>query len=333
MRVSLSDIQTCPWNTVGFIAATFPDNTTWRGTGFLVEPHTILTAAHVVYNEDRGGYAESVLFVPAQFQFEEGEFPLIAPYGLRHAVEVRVNQQYIDVWQAGYTGDMLEHDYAGVFIDQPFTDITDYITPRFDHTPPYIHTAGYPREVQEETESYSQWYSHGEVVEVHPLVLTYVADTSGGHSGAPVWRESFWWWLRGFSAIHAFPDPSWNAGPRLVSENRDLIEEWMEWVPSGVDGLVYDAYTGWPLSGAAVEVLHETGKVAYTNSGGYYEIVLPPGTYTLTASYPTFYEKTHTVEVVEGEYTTRHFALDPKFPGYPIPLVIPDALEEGSTSP
>lgn len=131
VRVSLSDIQTCPWNTVGFIAATFPDNTTWRGTGFLVEAHTILTAAHVVYNEDRGGYAESVLFVPAQFQFEEGEFPLIAPYGLRHAVEVRVNQQYIDVWQAGYTWDMLEHDYAGVFIDQPFTDITDYITKTF----------------------------------------------------------------------------------------------------------------------------------------------------------------------------------------------------------
>ena len=181
---------------------------------------------------------------------------------------------------------------------------------------------------EEETESYSQWYSHGEVVEVHPLVLTYVADTSGGHSGAPVWRESFWWWLRGFSAIHAFPDPSWNAGPRLVSENRDLIEEWMEWVPSGVDGLVYDAYTGWPVSGAAVEV-HETGKVAYTDSGGYYKIVLPPGSYTLTASYPTLEDKTYTVVVYPNRLTRRDFVLEQEYSGMPIPLVIPgDGLVE-----
>jgi len=80
--------------------------------------------------------------------------------------------------------------------------------------------------------------------------------------------------------------------------------------------------------------VHETGKVAYTDSGGYYRIVLPPGSYTLTASYLTFYDKTYyNVQVVEGGLTQRHFSLDPKFPGYPIPLVIPDALEEGSTSP
>ncbi len=130
VRITLSEIQTYPWNTIGYIESTFPVGITTRGTGFLVKAHTILTAAHVVYSEDRGGYAESVLFAPAQFQSEEGE-PWIRPYGYRDAVEVAVNQEYIDVWQAGYTWDMLEHDYAGVFIDQPFTDITDYITKTF----------------------------------------------------------------------------------------------------------------------------------------------------------------------------------------------------------
>lgn len=154
-------------------------------------------------------------------------------------MEARVAQQYIDAWDPDGNLDMLEHDYAGVFISQPFTDIADYITPRFNHTPPYIHTSGYPAEVQGEEWSLSQWHSEGAVVEVFPRLLTYVADTSGGHSGSPVWRESFWWWLRGFSAIHAFGTQVANGGPRLVTENQDLIQEWMAWEPpSGVKGYV-----------------------------------------------------------------------------------------------
>jgi len=57
--------------------------------------------------------------------------------------------------------------------------------------------------------------------------------------------------------------------------------------PTGVYGLVYDADTGWCLVGASVEV-HETGQAVYTDSGGTYSVSLHPGTYTLTASYPTF---------------------------------------------
>jgi len=74
-----------------------------------------------------------------------------------------------------------------------------------------------------------------------------------------------------------------------------------------------------PLQGARVDV-HETGGYAFTDYYGYYEIILPPGSYTLTASYPTFYDKTYTAEVVEGEYAWLVFALDPMYPGYPIPL-------------
>ena len=92
----------------------------------------------------------------------------------------------------------------------------------------------------------------------------------------------------------------------------------------GVEGLVFDAYTGYPLSGAWVEV-EGTTDTAYTNYGGYYVIHLEPGTYTLTASYPTFYDKTYyNVQVIEGEFTVLHFALDPMFPGFPIPLDTPE---------
>jgi len=86
----------------------------------------------------------------------------------------------------------------------------------------------------------------------------------------------------------------------------------------GVTGLVWDAYSGYPLQNAQIEV-EGTGYWVYSDSGGYYEILLAPGTYTLTGSYPLFYSKAYTVEVVQGEFTTRNFALDPMYPGYPIP--------------
>lgn len=96
--------------------------------------------------------------------------------------------------------------------------------------------------------------------------------------------------------------------------------------PTGVYGLVYDADTGWYLVGASVEV-HETGQAVYTDSGGTYSVSLHPGTYTLTASYPHFHSKTHTVEVFQGEFTERNFALEPIWPGMPIPVDDGDPLK------
>ena len=87
----------------------------------------------------------------------------------------------------------------------------------------------------------------------------------------------------------------------------------------GVGGLVFDSYSGWPLQGAEV-LVHETGHVAYSAPGGSYRILLGPGAYTLTAVYPLVDEETRTVQVVSGEFATLSFALDPMYPGYPIPM-------------
>lgn len=93
--------------------------------------------------------------------------------------------------------------------------------------------------------------------------------------------------------------------------------------PSGVKGLVWNAETGWPLSGAKVEA-HGTGHQVFTNAYGYYELPLPPGTYTLTASYVMFYDTTYTVQVFRNTFTEWHFVLEPMYPGMPIPLgVVP----------
>lgn len=98
----------------------------------------------------------------------------------------------------------------------------------------------------------------------------------------------------------------------------------------GYVGYSWPPYGAFPLQGAKVEV-RETGAYALTNQYGYYEIPLNPGSYTLTASYPTLHDKTYyNVQVILGEYTTVNFVLEQMFPGFPIPLGIPgDGLPEG----
>lgn len=100
--------------------------------------------------------------------------------------------------------------------------------------------------------------------------------------------------------------------------------------PSGVEGYVgvSTSYGAIPLHGAKVEV-HETGDYAFTDYYGYYEILLPPESYTLTASYLTFDDKTYTVKVYPNTLTQRNFVLEQMYPGMPIPLAVPrDGLVE-----
>lgn len=115
----------------------------------------------------------------------------------------------------------------------------------------------------------------------------------------------------------------------LVAPYAVFAGDTMQKVVPGVMGYVRIStpYGAIPLQGAKVEV---AGDYAYTNSSGYYEILLPPGSYTLTASYFTFYDKTYTVAVYPNRLTRRDFVLEQEYPGMPYPLGVPgDGLPEG----
>jgi hypothetical protein len=98
----------------------------------------------------------------------------------------------------------------------------------------------------------------------------------------------------------------------------DWVTDTMECGVNGYVGANIPPYGTFPLQGARVEV-HETGAYDFTDQNGYYEISLPPGTYTLTASYFTFDDQTYyNVQVASCEFTQRTFALQQTRPG-PIP--------------
>jgi TonB-dependent receptor len=78
---------------------------------------------------------------------------------------------------------------------------------------------------------------------------------------------------------------------------------------STIEGIVRDAQTGEPLPGANV-VLLKTSLGASTDLTGRYVIRnIPPGTYTLRATYIGYKDRELTVQVVEGETQKQEFRL------------------------
>ncbi len=150
------------------------------------------------------------------------------------------------------------------------------------------------------------------------VLATY--DSFSGDSGSPV----FWEDPGGYDAIilgthvgrQPPPDYEWAVYSPVEGIAFDLG---LDGFPlQGVTGLVWDAYSGYPLQNAQIEV-EGTGYWVYSQSGGSYTILLGPGQHTLTASYPLFKPETHTVQVSYNEFTTRNFALEPMHPGQPYP--------------
>jgi V8-like Glu-specific endopeptidase len=66
-----------PYVSICYVESEWPDGTFTRGSGVVIGVNDVLTAAHVVYNADRGGFATSVTVYPAA----DTEPYLVEPYG------------------------------------------------------------------------------------------------------------------------------------------------------------------------------------------------------------------------------------------------------------
>ncbi len=83
--------------------------------------------------------------------------------------------------------------------------------------------------------------------------------------------------------------------------------------PTGtLAGTVTDQSTGSPIAGASVHVVGPTDRTTFTGADGTYSLVLPVGTYDVTASHFGYVSETASgVVVSEGATTTQDFALTP----------------------
>lgn len=201
-----------------------------RATGFLVSPHAILTNGHVVWDEEKRELARNLAIVPGQYESALG---VEQPAGTRTAVRLATNPGWVATRK-------IEFDYAAAFFETPFPGISTFMPLAFDVSPAagsMVQVAGYPQDVGK-TVSKSQWTHSDKVVAVLGRLLRYKVDTSPGNSGGPVWQVLGGGQVRAI-AVHSTGDTTnnGNSGARLVSQNLELIAEWMRWTPQTRSGL------------------------------------------------------------------------------------------------
>ncbi len=226
-RVTEAACRNYPLNTVGYIVSDY-GTASFRGSGFLVGPHTVLTNAHNLYSSEYGGWYKQVSFFPGQFQaYKDG--PITRPYGQREAIDGAVPNLYRENEDQLFLSNA--YDYGALFIEIPFEGITTFMPLEFDYSPNTISIAGYPSEVHEELQSNAMWLSSGPVINIEDRELDYLADVTRGTSGGPVFVRNDATGDGRIVGLVAQGRVSYNTGPRLTYHNKALIEAWMQWMP------------------------------------------------------------------------------------------------------
>jgi len=73
----VTDRSALPYSAVCYITVTFPDGLSVRGSGVIVGPNDVLTAMHVLYYEEHGGWAVNVSVSPGA-----DTLPSVTPFGV-----------------------------------------------------------------------------------------------------------------------------------------------------------------------------------------------------------------------------------------------------------
>ncbi|MBI4616872.1 MAG: hypothetical protein HY720_24880 [Planctomycetes bacterium] len=211
-----------PWNTVCCVK--IGEYGRGRGSAVLVGPYVALTAGHVVYSAAKEEWHTIYSIAPGQYATESD---VVQPYGTKTPCRLATNTGHQE------TGDT-KYDYGALFISSSFS-ITTYMPLVFEYDPSYVNCAGYPSEDCnfEDRYDYSEmWYDSGDVTDVDSRVLYYDFFLGGGASGCPVWVYSSSKGRRLVGINVAHNGDGEGIACRLVSQNEDLIEEWLDWAPS-----------------------------------------------------------------------------------------------------
>ena len=220
--IDQSKTATYPYNNIGLLDVSFPSSY-MRSTAFLVSPRLALTNAHNIYSSEIGGWYDKIEFAPGTY---EDDWPnKIKPFSTLSPTDVMIDETYFE-----YENDKdssVKYDYAALFFDEPFYDISTFIPLEFNHLPAKLSVIGYPGVVQG-IDTLDMWQSDGEIIYHNEHLLFYDAYTSGGNSGSPVLAYNQQADTYRVVAIHAFSSPGYfSGGPHFNDQNQAVIEKWI----------------------------------------------------------------------------------------------------------
>lgn len=229
-----------PYRSVAYVSVVFPDGTSGWGTGSIVGRNDVLTAGHVLYDADHGGYATQVTVTPAS---QGGS----APYGVITSTHLDVNSDFVN-------NRTYDSDFGLITTATNIGDSTGWMaiggTVSSGST---ISTAGYPSDRYNGTGMIAET---GHVAGTTSTRVIFDSDIDGyfGQSGSAVWTTDAAHGTRSIVSLFDYISYTTNIGPALT-------------------GLNYLTVVGWTMSNDAMAP-HKQGPSSDFDGDGRSDIVL-----------------------------------------------------------
>lgn len=231
-RVIVPDTATTPWRCICHLEVEYEAGPVGFGTGFIIGPKAVLTAAHVIHNVGKNRKARNIRVIP-------GRNGSTAPYGYFVASldRCRIPDQWVQS-SADNPSAAAAADYAIIpFPDQPERDglpsaerLGYFGLKCFEDAESerkaemlFVNNAGYPYEADKPYGTL--WYNAGRVRNMGDTFIEYMVDTEGGQSGSPVYFYDEEKKQRYVIAVHTTGDFV-NRGLRITREIFAQIKEW-----------------------------------------------------------------------------------------------------------
>ncbi len=173
-RTAIADTTTYPFSAVGQILAYYGTEI-HSGTGAMIGNNTVITAAHIVYDQTLG-YPDSMDFIPARNGTDK-------PFGTITVIASSVPQQWIQSGNENFDIGVLT--IATAIADEtgtlPYGVVSD--STLAGHT---LQSAGYPSDLDNGNSMYS---APGPYLGIEGNMLLEEIDTEPGQSGSPIWLQ------------------------------------------------------------------------------------------------------------------------------------------------
>jgi glutamyl endopeptidase len=179
-RVPVSDTRAYPYAAIGQVRA-FWGAQGYAGTGVLVGPDRIVTAAHCAYRAELGGWPDLVMFVP-------GRNATVRPYGTVQATRFVVPIEYTQTALPRY-------DVAVVTLETAVGEDTGWLPLAAADLDPAglvnlsVHSAGYPADAPGGAPADSLFAADGSLLSYATGLLQTDVDAVVGQSGSPIWFD------------------------------------------------------------------------------------------------------------------------------------------------
>jgi V8-like Glu-specific endopeptidase len=225
-RLPLSGTARFPWSAIGMIQTDVTDFVdgngdvgpgVFLGTGVLIGPRTVLTAAHVAL--PGGRRPEAIFFIPGKDGRNE-------PFGRIPVVAIHEEDGYLPDQDA-------DHDIALLRLESPIGHVTGWLPVEVPRevfwNSGFVYTAGIPIDA----DAFDMRVVAGRAIGLlNDVRIAHDLDTTTGHSGGPLWRSDLpdlWPRVVGVHIGGATGDEfEFNIGLRLTPQRLTWIETTIE---------------------------------------------------------------------------------------------------------